>query len=140
VRFGGHHSLTLALAMTLALTPAPAPNPFTHGRLHAQAKKFERAIKRYGRALEPLESDHSFSSEEKDRAKVPNPNLSPNPNSFSSEEKDRTKVCGSSNPRLTSPRVEVEVGAKTPRRRRDPPPTADRTRDVAETEGVSCYR
>ena len=118
MRFGGHHSLTLALAMTLALTPAPAPNPFTHGRLHAQAKKFERAIKRYGRALEPLESDHSFSS----------------------EEKDRTKVCGSSNPRLTSPRVEVEVGAKTPRRRRDPPPTADRTRDVAETEGVSCYR
>ena len=72
MRFGGHHSLTLALAMTLALTPAPAPNPFfTHG--HAQAKKFERAIKRYGRALEPLESDHSFSSEEKDRAKVPNP-------------------------------------------------------------------
>jgi hypothetical protein len=35
-----------------------------------QAKKFERAIKRYGRALEPLESDYSFSSEEKDRAKV----------------------------------------------------------------------
>lgn len=40
---------------------------FTHG---PQAKKFERAIKRYGRALEPLESDHSFSSAEKDRAKV----------------------------------------------------------------------
>lgn len=42
-----------------------------------QAKRFERAIKRYGRALEALESDHSFSADEKDRAKVRSPLLLP---------------------------------------------------------------